>query len=320
VRAIVAAAAIAAAALRPAPAAFAAALAVTVLPAAEVAAPSVALGDCARISGPGAAGLARAVVAASPQPGVSMTISAAQIRAVLAGLGVRGAAVSGAARCVVTVPSQVVPVSRIAEAAARAVSAALPPLGRGWAYVVSPLTSPQPVVAPAGPLAVSGALRAGPPVPGVATVSVRIEQGGRLVRAVPVAVQVAIRGPVLVAARDLPYHTALGAGSAEVQVREIASAWGTPLADPGRLVGMWTTQLVPEGAVLTDRMVAPAPAVQRGDFVTVRVSRGPLVVSATGRAREDGIVGQEIRVEIDGTHAIVQGRVTGPGDVEIALP
>lgn len=318
-RATIAAAALACA-LWAAPAAPATPVRVTVLPAAEVSSPSVTLGDCARIAGPGAARLARAVIAAAPRAGTELAISASQILSALSGLGAPDAAVSGAARCVVTSPSQVIVPDRITRAAAGAVLAALAPPAPGWTYVVRPLTAPAPVVAPAGALTVTGTLASAPPAPGIATVSVRIDTGGRLIRVVPVTVQVAVRGPVLVATRDLPYHTALGSGEAVVQTREITSAWGTPLGGERQRAGMWTTQFVPAGTVLTDRMVAPAPAVQRGDLVTVEVARGPLRVSATGRAREDGVVGQTITVEIDGTRAVVQGRVTGPGAVEIDLP
>ena len=83
---------------------------------------------------------------------------------------------------------------------------------------------------------------------------------------------------------------------------------------------MWTTQSIPAGTVLTQQMVAPMPAVQRGAMVTVVVQRGTLWISAEGQAQGDGVVGQMVPVKIVSTGVTVTGRVTGTDTVELSLP
>jgi flagella basal body P-ring formation protein FlgA len=295
---------------------------VTVLPRADVTEPDVTLGDCARIAGPGADRLNRVVVATAPAAGADETLTAPQIAAVLVGLGMSAVTLDGATRCVVHVPAASLDPARIVETAVSAVRAALPsPAPDGGQYVVTALTRPAGLVVPAGPIALV------PVVPqgsagrlGVTTVGVRVERRGRLLRTIPVAVQAALREPVLVAARDLPYHTALVPGDVAAAVRTITSMDGHAVRDPAALAGQWTTQSIAAGTAITDRMVAPEPAVRRGQLVTVVVVRGPLWIGATGRAAQDGIVGQMVRVEIEGTGQIVRARVTQQDTVEVTLP
>lgn len=294
-------------------------LAVTVRSNASARTTVVTLGDCARVSGPGAERAAATVIATAPPAGQTAVITAGQIAAVLAGLGARDAALGGAGRCQITTPAETIASARIVASAVGALQAALPPVPvAGGTYPVSPLTTPASEVVPVGTVLAGVA----PPVPGVgvATVTVRLTQGGALVRTVPVAMQVAMRLPVLVAARDLPYHTALTPDAVSRETRTITSLYGAPIADPKAVAGLWTTQAVAARSMLTDRMVATQPAVQRGDLVTITVSRGALVISASGHARQDGTIGEAIAIEIDGTGTVVQARVTGHDAAEVALP
>ncbi|MHB8731695.1 MAG: flagellar basal body P-ring formation chaperone FlgA [bacterium] len=307
------------AAFHPLPGEGASGLTVTVVSGAASRGTVVTLGDCARVSGPGADRAAATVIAQAPPAGQTSTITAGQIAAVLAGLGARAASLGGAGRCQVTTPAETIAAARIVASAVDALQAALPPLPiTGGAYTVSALTAPQAEVVPVGTVLAGIA----PPVPGVgvATVTVRLTQGGALVRTVPVALQVAMRLPVLVAARDLPYHTALTPDALSRETRTITNLYGTPIADPKAVAGLWTTQAVAAGSMLTDRMVATQPAVQRGDLVTITVSRGALVISASGHARQDGTIGEAIAIEIEGTGTVVQARVTGRDAAEVALP
>jgi flagellar basal body P-ring formation protein FlgA len=290
-----------------------------VLPEVSARSTMVTLGDCARVSGPGADRVAARVIAAAPPAGLTSAISAAQIAAVLAGLGLRDAALGGAGQCRVTTPAEAMAPAKIVASAVDALRAALPPLPvPGGAYTVVPVTTPAAETVPVGTVLASVA----PPAPGVgiATVMVRLEQGGTLVRTVPVALQVTMRLPVLVAARDLPYHTALSPDAVSLETRTVASLYGEPLVDAQRVTGLWTTQAVAAGTMLTDRMVATQAAVQRGDLVTVQVARGSLLISASGHARQDGAIGEAIAIEIDGTGTVVQARVTGHDAAEVTLP
>ncbi len=85
--------------------ALAAGLTVVVHPQAQARGTVVTLGDCARVEGPAPAGVGRTVVAAAPPVGAQVILTAAQIGAVLAGLGYPGVQIAGAPACVVTTPA-----------------------------------------------------------------------------------------------------------------------------------------------------------------------------------------------------------------------
>lgn len=295
-----------------------ASVAVVLRGAALVTSPVIHLGDCAEVRGPQR--LRDVVVAASPPPGQLLLVTSAQVRSVLAGLGLLSARVEGAPACSVTVPLQVLRGRALEEDAVASLRAQLGPVPlRGGTYVLEVLTHPGDVPAPLGSRV------AGPVGPltrhlGVVTVVVGVRWGDRLYRSVPVAVRVAVRAPVLVAARALPYHVVLGPEDVRVEARTLESDLAGLLQDPAQVSGQWTVQAVPAGAVLTGATVAPAPAVRRGSLVTVVVRSGTLWVAATGHAVEDALRGQAVDVEVDATHKVVRGTVVGPDQVELTVP
>jgi flagella basal body P-ring formation protein FlgA len=283
-----------------------------------VTAPEVRLRDCADVQG-AAPGLGDAVVASAPAPGQALDVSQGQLRAFLAGSGLAFARVVGAPSCRVTVRAELLRGSALEQEAVASLRSRMgPPPLRGGQYVFEVLTHPQDLLVPVGSRVAAGAGPASPG-PGVATVAVEVRWEKSVYRSVPVAVRVSLRAPVLVAARALAYHVVVGPQDVRVESRTLEGSPAGVLQDPREVAGLWTTQAVPSGAVLSTGVLAQAPAVRRGSPVTVTVRTGPLWVSASGHALEDGLRGQAVDVEVDATHKVVRGTVVGPDEVEITL-
>lgn len=66
-------------------------------------------------------------------------------------------------------------------------------------------------------------------------------------------------------------------------------------------------------------LTCPAPVVEPGRVVTVRVRAGAVTVTAHGVAREAGRVGDVVRVRVDETGALLEGHVLDGSTVEVAL-
>ncbi|NQD96748.1 flagellar basal body P-ring formation protein FlgA, partial [Pseudomonas sp. CrR25] len=76
--------------------------------------------------------------------------------------------------------------------------------------------------------------------------------------------------------------------------------------------------------LLPDQVVAPvyveqAEVVRRGDQVVIRARSLTINVRMPGEALSDGAIGQQISVRNQGSQRVIKARVTGPGQVEVAM-
>ena len=63
------------------------------------------------------------------------------------------------------------------------------------------------------------------------------------------------------------------------------------------LSGLRTTRLIQAGDVITENLVETLPVITRGGGVEIRFKRGLLEITTPGIARQDGKIGDEIRVK-----------------------
>ncbi len=61
--------------------------------------------------------------------------------------------------------------------------------------------------------------------------------------------------------------------------------------------GLRTTRLIQTGGVITENLVEKLPVITRGSGVDIRFKRGALEITTAGVARQDGKIGDEIRVK-----------------------
>jgi flagellar basal body P-ring formation protein FlgA len=93
----------------------------------------------------------------------------------------------------------------------------------------------------------------------------------------------------------------------------------TALTEPGQLIGAEARRHLGAGRVLHARDLAPARFVRRGRPVQLVYSRPGLQLSMQGLAGEDGAAGEMVRVLNPASGREVQGLVTGPDEVTIAV-
>lgn len=124
---------------------------------------------------------------------------------------------------------------------------------------------------------------------------------------------VELRGPVVVAARAIGRGQTVGEADVRVETRRLGDA-ATDLSVVVGGVARWDLPAgKPIGAGAVDRPLL----VRRGDRVTARVTEPTFRVSAVGEALDSGKLGARVSVRIvDGR--VVDGRVSGPGEVEVA--
>ena len=86
---------------------------------------------------------------------------------------------------------------------------------------------------------------------------------------------------------------------------------------PFPLKGQVLRRNLPQGSVLHPSLLRPPVVVSRGDLVQLELRQSGMMLRARGKALANGVVGQMIAVLNSGSGKRVQGRVTGPGVVEV---
>ncbi|MBD3234622.1 MAG: flagellar basal body P-ring formation protein FlgA [candidate division Zixibacteria bacterium] len=92
---------------------------------------------------------------------------------------------------------------------------------------------------------------------------------------------------------------------------------GGKITDLTQLEGLRARKNLNEAEVLTDDDMEPIPDVFRGGKVKITAEFGTIKVAADGIAREDGWVGDYIRVKNLQTNKTVTGKLNGSGEVEV---
>jgi flagella basal body P-ring formation protein FlgA len=152
---------------------------------------------------------------------------------------------------------------------------------------------------------------------GTVPVRVKLRSEGRTLREGVVTAKVRAELPVVVAARDLRSGRPLAAADLAVEVRDAAGLRAGWLDDPGQAVGRKLRRPLRRGRVLAPDGLDEPARVHRGERVKLRLARGRLRIEAEGRAREDGGVGDWIRVLNVASRREVLARVESDGTVHV---
>jgi flagella basal body P-ring formation protein FlgA len=84
-----------------------------------------------------------------------------------------------------------------------------------------------------------------------------------------------------------------------------------------QLIGHELRHNVNDGDVLHTNDIMPARLVTRGSLVTLKIETPYMQLTAQGRALQDGAEGDVVRVNNTQSNRMVEGTVTGPGEVSI---
>lgn len=91
------------------------------------------------------------------------------------------------------------------------------------------------------------------------------------------------------------------------------------VSSPRRLIGMEARRSLAAGRPITSDMVGPPTLVQKNALVVIEYATGPMLLTAKGKALDDGGKGEVVRVmNIDGSK-LIQGVVTGADAVSVSF-
>jgi flagella basal body P-ring formation protein FlgA len=85
------------------------------------------------------------------------------------------------------------------------------------------------------------------------------------------------------------------------------------------VLGNKLTRPVQPDQVITPNQMELAKVVRKGDQVVITARSGSISVRMPGEAMTDGVPGKQIPVKNQRSGRIIKARVTGPGQVEVAM-
>ncbi|GGY50667.1 flagellar basal body P-ring formation chaperone FlgA [Parvularcula lutaonensis] len=123
--------------------------------------------------------------------------------------------------------------------------------------------------------------------------------------------------PVVVASRTLRRDHVIGPADLEVRNVSIAQVPADAFSMVEDAVGMSVKRSLVAGRPVREDDVGAPIVLRKNEAVEIVYERKGMVLSARGRALDEGAVGDAVRVVTDGQEQVVMGEVAGPGVVAI---
>jgi flagella basal body P-ring formation protein FlgA len=131
------------------------------------------------------------------------------------------------------------------------------------------------------------------------------------------SVNIGILKPVIVAGRAIKPGEALDADKLGLETRNIAELSDAPIEAAEAIRGMIASHFIPAGRIITSTSIQMPPALITGDHIMIKYSRGSLTLSTEGIAKENGFIGERIKVMNADSKKIISATVIDSTTVAI---
>jgi flagella basal body P-ring formation protein FlgA len=153
----------------------------------------------------------------------------------------------------------------------------------------------------------------------VGRVTVRVRCEGSTPWSVFVPAEVHLYRNVVIAIRPLKRNNVVGEADLALVERDVGSLNQGYLTDLGQAVGKKLTRPLTPDQVLAPVHLQLAEVIRKGDQVVISARSSTVNVRMPGEALSDGGLGQQINVRNLRSQRVIKARVTGPGQVEVAM-
>lgn len=159
--------------------------------------------------------------------------------------------------------------------------------------------------------------RGGPPL-GSVRIEVDVRTEGRAVQTIPLAVQVRMVRPVIVARGPINQDTVVRESDLRLVSMTFDQTDRIGLRDPALAVGRRARQFLPAGTILEVDALETVPLVERGQLVTLVSEVGGVQAVSSARAMDGGRMGDVITVrDLANRRIEYDGQIIGPGRVRV---
>ncbi|MFA4993946.1 MAG: flagellar basal body P-ring formation chaperone FlgA [Bdellovibrionales bacterium] len=149
-----------------------------------------------------------------------------------------------------------------------------------------------------------------------ATLTAQTPQGSYVL---PITGRILVKRSIPVLARRLESGSIIGSNDLDWTDVPEERVSADIVTETSQLIGREVRHDMPEGDVVRSRDVIPPRLVQRGALVTMRIETPNILITAQGKAQQDGAEGETVRVINTQSNRLVEGIVVAPGVVEIRI-
>lgn len=157
------------------------------------------------------------------------------------------------------------------------------------------------------------------PAEPIGRVTLRVRCAGSAPWTVFVPGQVRLYREVVTATRPLKRETVVTEMDVALAERDVGLLSQGYLTTLKQAIGKKLTRTLLPDQVLAPVHVQQAEVIRKGDQVMISARSGGINVRMPGEALSDGAMGKQISVRNLGSKRVVRARVTGPGQVEVAM-
>jgi flagella basal body P-ring formation protein FlgA len=148
-------------------------------------------------------------------------------------------------------------------------------------------------------------------------IAVQFHVDGELKKKVWAIATVAMVVDVVVAKRPLRKHKPIQADDVHLQKMDLAGLPSTVITDPQDVIGKRTRQTINSKAVLRTDLIELPPIIKRGDVVTIVLESKGLRITARGKAKRRGGLGDRIPVENIDSKKILYAQIVDSHTVKL---
>lgn len=145
------------------------------------------------------------------------------------------------------------------------------------------------------------------------------ESGNRLVKRYPVTADIYANLFIPVTAKRIKRSNIIGQYDIKLERRKIGRNIDQIIRTEASTWGLQATQMIPAGSVIKYSMLRDKPDVMSGEPVDVLLKKGALSVILEGVAKEDGAIGEAIRIQCTGVNKELRGVLSPGKKVSISL-
>jgi flagella basal body P-ring formation protein FlgA len=149
---------------------------------------------------------------------------------------------------------------------------------------------------------------------GSAGFTMLLRQGTRTLH-LPIRCRFTVAVPVLVARTSIVRDALITQDMYEIRTMDITRFAPAPFTAPEMVQGQRAARSIAAGTILYDRLLSRIPAVEKGDAVSIMITRGRITAAVSGIARERGGIGDRIWVENSTTRKLIRVEIKEKGQV-----
>ncbi len=124
---------------------------------------------------------------------------------------------------------------------------------------------------------------------------------------------------IVVSKTKLGRFAVINAEDLELAKLETTNFTENTFSSPNEVRGLRTTRLIQPGDVITENLAEALPVIARGGGIDIRFKRGLIEITTPGVARQDGKIGDEIRVKCIETKKSYTAKVIDENTVLVNL-